>query len=39
MAKQIEEQKETLDEMGKTEAALRRMLKEIDRFLSNELSY
>ena len=37
MEKQIEEQKETLDELGKTEAALRRTLKEIDRFLSNEL--
>ena len=38
MAKQIEEKKETLDEMEKTEVALRRILKEIDRFLSNELS-
>ena len=37
MEKQIEEQKETLDELGKTEVALRRTLKEIDRFLSNEL--
>ena len=37
MEKQIEEQKETLDELGKTETALRRTLKEIDRFLSNEL--
>ena len=38
MAKQIEEKKETLVEMEKTEATLRRILKEIDRFLSNELS-
>ena len=37
MGKQIEEQKETLDELGKTEVALRRTLKEIDRFLSTEL--
>ena len=37
MEKQIEEQKETLDELGKTENALRGTLKEIDRFLSNEL--
>ena len=39
MEKQIEEKKETLDEMEKTETALRRILKEIDRFLSSELSY
>ena len=38
MAKQIDDKKETLVEMEKTEATLRRILKEIDRFLSNELS-
>ena len=39
IAKQIEEKKETLVEIEKTETTLRRILKEIDRFLSNELSY
>ena len=38
MEKQIEDKKETLVEMEKTEATLRRMLKEMDRFLANELS-
>ncbi|WP_223596459.1 hypothetical protein [Neobacillus bataviensis] len=38
IAKQIEEKKEALDEIEKTEASLRRILKEIDRFLSSELS-
>jgi hypothetical protein len=38
IAKQIEEKKETLIEIEKTENSLRRMLKEIDRFLSGELS-
>ena len=36
--KQIEEEKETLVEIEKTEAALRRTLKEIDRFSANKLS-
>ncbi len=39
IAKQIDEKKATLVELEKTEAALRRILKEIDRFLSSELSY
>ncbi|MGG3469038.1 hypothetical protein ABES02_16345 [Neobacillus pocheonensis] len=38
IAKQIEEKKDALDEIEKTEAFLRRILKEIDRFLSSELS-
>ena len=38
IAKQIEEKKDTLVEIEKTETSLRRMLKEIDRFLSSELS-
>ncbi|MEH7333977.1 hypothetical protein V7161_15135 [Neobacillus drentensis] len=38
IAKQIEEKKEALEEIEKTEASLRRNLKEIDRFLSSELS-
>jgi hypothetical protein len=38
IAKQIEEKKEALLEIEKTEASLRRILKEIDRFLSGELS-
>ena len=38
IAKQIEEKKETLIEIEKTETSLRRMLKEIDRFISSELS-
>lgn len=37
IAKQLEEKKETLIELEKTEASLRRMLKESDRFLSNTL--
>lgn len=38
MAKQIEEKKETLAEINKTETSLRNILKEIDRFLLGELS-
>ncbi|MEH7254560.1 hypothetical protein V7111_20825, partial [Neobacillus niacini] len=38
IAKQIEEKKETLIEIEKTETSLRRILKEIDRFLSRELT-
>ncbi|MDN3015668.1 hypothetical protein PH210_05520 [Paenibacillus sp. BSR1-1] len=38
IAKQIEEKKEALDEIEKTEASLRRIIKEIDRFLSSDLS-
>jgi len=38
IAKQIEEKKDTLVEMEKTETSLRRILKEIDRFLLGELS-
>ncbi len=38
IAKQIEEKKDTLIEIEKTENSLRRMLKEIDRFLSGQLS-
>ncbi|WP_449539115.1 hypothetical protein [Ferdinandcohnia sp. Marseille-Q9671] len=38
IAKQIDEKKETLREVDKTEATLRSILKEIDRFLSKELS-
>jgi hypothetical protein len=38
IAKQIDEKKATLIEIEKTETTLRRILKEIDRFLSNELS-
>lgn len=38
ITKQIEEKKEILIEIEKTEAALRRILKEIDRFSSSELS-
>ncbi len=38
IAKQIEEKKNTLLEIEKTETSLRRVLKEIDRFLSSELS-
>ncbi|WML39204.1 hypothetical protein RCG19_18765 [Neobacillus sp. OS1-2] len=38
ITKQIEEKKGTLIELEKTETSLRRILKEIDRFLSSELS-
>lgn len=38
IAKQIEEKKDTLIEINKTETSLRRILKEIDRFLSIELA-
>jgi hypothetical protein len=38
IAKQIEEKKGTLIEIEKTETSLRRILKEIDRLLSSELS-
>lgn len=38
IAKQIEEKKDALLEIEKTEISLRRILKEIDRFLSGELS-
>ncbi|WP_318504036.1 hypothetical protein [Bacillus sp. T3] len=38
IANQIHEKKDTLIELEKTEILLRRMLKEIDRFLSGELS-
>ncbi|MEH7083612.1 hypothetical protein V7139_12890 [Neobacillus drentensis] len=38
IAKQIDEKKDTLHEIEKTEISLRRILKEIDRFLSSELS-
>jgi len=38
IAKQIEEKKETLVEIEKTEIVLRRMLKDIDRFSSRDLS-
>ncbi|MEH7114792.1 hypothetical protein V7124_20900 [Neobacillus niacini] len=38
IAKQIEEKKETLIEIEKTETSLRRILKEIDRFGSRELA-
>ncbi len=38
IAKQIDEKKDTLLEIEKTETSLRRILKEIDRFISSELS-
>ncbi|MDR7076008.1 hypothetical protein J2Y03_001011 [Neobacillus niacini] len=38
IAKQIEEKKDTLIELEKTETSLRRILKEIDRFLSKPLA-
>ena len=38
ITKQIEDKKDTLVEIEKTEASLRRILKEMDRFLSGELS-
>ncbi|MEW9050077.1 MAG: hypothetical protein AB2392_02900 [Neobacillus sp.] len=38
IAKQIEEKKDTLLEIEKTETSLRRILKKIDRLLSSELS-
>ncbi|MGM0877375.1 MAG: hypothetical protein ACQEWV_22235 [Bacillota bacterium] len=38
ITKQIEEKKDTLIEIEKTETSLRRILKEIDRFLSSDLS-
>ncbi|MBO1511358.1 hypothetical protein [Metabacillus bambusae] len=38
IAKQIEEKKDTLIEIEKTETSLRRILKELDRFLLSELS-
>ncbi|USK51819.1 hypothetical protein LIT38_10400 [Bacillus sp. CMF12] len=38
IAKQIEEKKDTLLEIEKTESSLRRILKEIDRFLSHDLA-
>ncbi|MFL6556030.1 MAG: hypothetical protein ACJ8MO_07930, partial [Bacillus sp. (in: firmicutes)] len=38
IAKQIEEKKDTLLEIEKTETSIRRVLKEIDRFLSSDLS-
>ncbi|WP_394137173.1 coiled-coil domain-containing protein [Cytobacillus oceanisediminis] len=38
IAKQIEEKKDTLAEIEKTETSLRRILKEIDRFLANDLA-
>ena len=38
IAKRIEEKKTTLSEMEKTETTYRQILKEIDRFLSGELS-
>src|SRR3954467_3588424 len=38
ITKQIDEKKETLIEIEKTETSLRRMLKEIDRFISSKLS-
>ncbi|EKN70659.1 hypothetical protein BABA_04429 [Neobacillus bataviensis LMG 21833] len=38
IAKQIEEKKDTLIEIEKTETSLRHILKELDRFLSSELS-
>lgn len=38
ITKQIEEKKDTLIEIEKTETLLRRILKEIDRFLSSDLS-
>lgn len=38
IAKNIEEKKDTLIEIEKTENSLRRILKEIDRFLSSDLS-
>jgi hypothetical protein len=38
IAKQIEEKKDTLVELEKTETSLRRILKEVDRFISSELS-
>ncbi|MGA5687595.1 hypothetical protein [Cytobacillus pseudoceanisediminis] len=38
IAKEIEEKKDALLEMEKTESSLRRILKEIDRFLSNDLA-
>ncbi|TDK58323.1 hypothetical protein E2K98_24175 [Bacillus salipaludis] len=37
IAKQIEEKKDTLIEIEKTETSLRQILKEIDRFISSEL--
>ncbi|MDF2792233.1 MAG: hypothetical protein K0S80_5335, partial [Neobacillus sp.] len=38
ITKQIEEKKDTMIEIEKTETSLRRILKEIDRFLSGQLS-
>ncbi|MCS0652465.1 hypothetical protein [Cytobacillus firmus] len=38
IAKQIDDQKDTLAELEKTETALRRIIKEIDRFLSHDLA-
>lgn len=38
IAKQIDEKKDTLIEIEKTESTLRRILKEIDRFLSKDLA-
>ncbi len=38
IAKQIDEKKDILIEIEKTETSLRRMLKEIDRFISSKLS-
>ena len=38
MEKQIEDKKDSLSEIGKTEIAIRRILKEVDQFLTNELS-
>jgi hypothetical protein len=38
IAKQIDEKKNTLIEIEKTETSLRRLLKDLDRFLSNELA-
>jgi hypothetical protein len=38
IAKQIEEKKDTLVEIEKTESSLRRILKDIDRFLSKDLA-
>jgi hypothetical protein len=39
IAKQIDEKKETLTELEKTETSLRRILKESDRFLSGDLAF
>ena len=38
IAKQLEEKKDILTEVEKTETSLRRILKEIDRFLANDLA-